>query len=384
MLAEVVGELADDVGLDAGFSFGPFGRLFDAVRAAHDVVQEFLVTGCVLFKESHIGFTGFHEFLNHAEHHGAVRARTGRNPFGSKVFARVGGNRIDRIGLRAFGFEGSNVTRTVVKRREPVDVVRDDGIGAPEDDAIGVLDDDVPGGGAGVARANDVGENLGDGRSRIAVLTADEAAAEIQKTLLQIDGGVHLASRHPSVGAAEHGGRAVLAIYALHFGSDEVQGLVPGSADELFGTASFAGLGAVLKVAFAYHGIADARGSVGKLSEPADVRGRRVVVFEGREMRQFAALNMGTEDAPAGGGDDFARVDRGFSKIEGVGEFEVVRGDGMVELSGTTFCSRIVRKFVRSFFLRAGQSRGGDSRRCRGSDEAASVQIDSHESFLPK
>ena len=95
VLAELVGELADDVGLDAGFSFGPFGRLFDAVRAAHDVVQEFLVTGCVLFKESHIGFAGFHEFLNHAEHHGAVRARTGRNPFGSKVFARVGGDRID-------------------------------------------------------------------------------------------------------------------------------------------------------------------------------------------------------------------------------------------------------------------------------------------------
>ena len=71
-------------------------------------------------------------------------------------------------------------------------------------------------------------------------------------------------------------------------------------------------------------------------------------------MRQFAALNMGTEDAPTGGGDDFARVDRGFSQIEGVGEFEVVRGDGMVELSGTTFCSRIVRKFVRSFFLRVG------------------------------
>ena len=101
-------------------------------------------------------------------------------------------------------------------------------------------------------------------------------------------------------------------------------------------------------------------------------------------MGQFAALNMGTEDAPAGGSDDFARVDRGFSQIEGVGEFEVVRGDGMVELSGTCFRGRIVRKFVLGLFIGVGQGRGGDGRRCCGSDEAASVQMNSHESFLPK
>ena len=53
-----------------------------------------------------------------------------------------------------------------------------------------------------IARADDVRKNLADGGRRVGVLTLDEAAAEVEETLLQVDGGVDAARAHPAVKTA--------------------------------------------------------------------------------------------------------------------------------------------------------------------------------------
>ena len=107
-----------------------------------------------------------------------------------------------------------------MNRRVPVDVVRHQRIASPEDHALAVPDHDVPRRGARITRAEDVRKNLADGGRRVGVFALDEAAAEVEETLLQVDGGVDAARAHPAVGAAEDGARTVVLVDALHFTCD--------------------------------------------------------------------------------------------------------------------------------------------------------------------
>ena len=61
--------------------------------------------------------------MNHAEHHGAVGTGTRRYPFTAQIFGRIRCNRIDRNGFRSFSLQRAEVARSVVKRRQPVDVI---------------------------------------------------------------------------------------------------------------------------------------------------------------------------------------------------------------------------------------------------------------------
>ena len=149
-----------------------------------------------------VGLARGFELVHHAEHHGAVRAGTRRDPFASEVFGRVGLDGIDRDGRDALVAQRTNVARSIVNRRVPVDVVRHQWVATPEDHALAVPDHDVPGRGARIARADDVRKNLADGGRRVGVLTLDEAAAEVEETLLQVDGGVDAARAHPAVKTA--------------------------------------------------------------------------------------------------------------------------------------------------------------------------------------
>ena len=317
-------ERLDVFGLDAALGFGPGGRLFDAVFLAGDVVEELLPAERVRLEEFEVGFLRGDELVDHAEHERAVRARTRRDPAAIQIFGRVGLDRVDRDRLRALLAQSADVARAVVQRREPVDVVRHERIAAPEDHALGMLEDAVPRGRARIARADDVGKNLRNGGGRIAVFAADVAAAEVEEAVLEVDGGVDLARRHPAVGAAEDGGGAVRVVDALDFLGGEVERRLPAHAHELFIAALFAGGGAVLEEAFAHHRIADARGRVGQLAEAVQVDRRRIVVLEGPDLHELAAGNVGADDAPARRRDDVACVDGGLAEVEGACERQVV------------------------------------------------------------
>lgn len=199
---QVVRKLADAIGGHACLFGGPFGRLGDAVLIAHDVGAKLLTAAAALLKEGVVGLARGFELVHHAEHHGAVRAGTRRDPFASEVFGRVGLDGIDRDGRDALVAQRTNVARSIVNRRVPVDVVRHQRVATPEDHALAVPDHDVPGRGARIARADDVRKNLADGGRRVGVLTLDEAAAEVEETLLQVDGGVDAARAHPAVKTA--------------------------------------------------------------------------------------------------------------------------------------------------------------------------------------
>ena len=220
VLMQVVRKLADSLGGHSRLFGGPFGRLGDAVLIAHEVGAKFLPTAAALLKEGVVGLARGLELVHHAEHHGAVRAGTRRDPFAAEVFGRVGLDGIDRDGRHALVAQRTNVARGIVNRRVPVDVVRHQRIASPEDHALAVPDHDVPRRGARITRADDVRKNLADGGRRVGVFALDEAAAEVEETLLQVDGGVDAARAHPAVGAAEYGARTVVLVDALHFTCD--------------------------------------------------------------------------------------------------------------------------------------------------------------------
>ena len=145
VLAEVVRKPPDDVRFDARLFLGPLGRLFNAVAAAEHIVEEEPPARGVLLKKRRVGRARLHELVNHAEHEGAVGAWAWRNPFGTQELARVGCNRIDGISFDPLVFELPDGVRAFVKRREPVNVVRHDRIGAPEHNALRVLEHHIPG-----------------------------------------------------------------------------------------------------------------------------------------------------------------------------------------------------------------------------------------------
>ena len=56
------------------------------------------------------------------------------------------------------------------------------------------------------------------------------------------------------------------------------------------------------------------------MAETVEIGTRRIVEFERTQMRHLAALNMRVDDAPAGGVDHFAFVDRGRTEVVRAGE----------------------------------------------------------------
>ena len=326
VLLQVVREPADAFGGDARLFRGPFRRLLHAVLLAHDVGAKLLPAAAALLKEGMVGLAGDFELVHHAEHHGAVRARTRSDPFGAEILGRVGRDRVDRDRGDALVAQGADVARGVVNRRVPVDVVGHERVAPPEDHAFAVCDDDVPGRGARVARADDVGQDLADGGRRIGVFALDEAAAEVEEALLQIDGRIDAARAHPAVGAAEDGARTVVLVDALHFARHEVKGLIPGDGHELLVAAAPAALRAVLEPAFSNHRLADAGRRIRKMAEAVEVGARRIVEFKRAQMRHLAALNVRINDAPARGVDDLAFVERGAAQIKRLRELRIGRG----------------------------------------------------------
>ena len=119
---------------------------------------------------------------------------------------------------------------------------------------------------------------------------------------------------------AEHGRRPVFGIDALHFACDEVKRRLPGHAHELVFAASFTRIGAVLHKALAHHRIANARGGVRQLREPADVGRGRSVVLERLEPRELSVLNLRAEYAPMRRSDDAVRINRRLPRDDGSGE----------------------------------------------------------------
>ena len=320
-----MGEARDALGRNAALLRGPGGGLLDAVLLAENVVAQALPAVAAGREELRVGLLRANELVDHAEHHGAVRSGTRGDPFGPEVLGRVRQERIDRDRLRALGLEGPEVPAAVVQGREPVNVVRDEGIAPPEHDALALLEDDVPARRTRIARADDVGQDAADGGGRVAVDALDEAAAQVEQALLEVDRGVDLARGHPAVGAAEDGARAVLVIDAVDLARDELEGLVPRDADELVLAAALAARRALLEPAFPHHRIADARGRVRQLCEAVDVHRGAVVMLEGRQVHELAALDVPADDAPARGGDHFVLIDRRLAEAEGVRKLELLR-----------------------------------------------------------
>lgn len=51
----------------------------------------------------------------------------------------------------------------------------------------------------GIARTDDIRQDAADSRRRIRIDSLNETAAQVKETLLQINGGIDLARRHPTV-----------------------------------------------------------------------------------------------------------------------------------------------------------------------------------------
>lgn len=301
---QFVREGGDFLGRNAALRFGPGRGLFNAVRLPFDVVEELAPTGGVGLQKLKIGLVRSHELVDHPEHHRAVGAGARRNLLRPEKFGRVGANRADAYGSDSFLLQGLQVTRTLVERRQPIDVVRHQGIRSPEDDAFGTFEHHLPRGRAGIARPHDVGKNLPDGRGRIAVLARHEPAHEVEKASLECDRTVHLPRRHPAVAPPEDGARAVLPVDAADFGCNEVERLVPGNPHELFLPAVCTRGGAFLEVALAHHRVADAGGRIGEIRETVEIGRGCAVELEGRDAHDPPFADRRTNDAPVRGGEN--------------------------------------------------------------------------------
>lgn len=143
----VAGKLADGVGRDGGDLFRPFRGLFYAIGGlAHQVFLEFFVTDGVFVQEVGVVQPFLRQRMTHGKHHGDVGLRTRRDPLGVQVIDAIGAHRVDGDDAGALFLERLHSLEATVFGQDPVDLVGDGGIGAPQHHKLAVFDDHRPSG----------------------------------------------------------------------------------------------------------------------------------------------------------------------------------------------------------------------------------------------
>ena len=310
-LGHLARQIADGFGRNTANLRRPFRGLFDIVFGlAEEVGQKAVETQGVGVDELLVVEIFGVQRVRHRQHQRHVGQRIDVLMRAIEVIAGLGAHRVNAENLDfLFGdlfLEFGEVGVGFVGFSVPAHLLVLDRVAGPPDDELRLLEQDVPGRALRIdlGRTKNVRQDDLAGTGRIVAGGTDCPTVHPDSAQHVVAAAMHLPDRAPADVTRVQRLRAVVLLDTLQFFVKEVNGLIPGNADEAVVTALGAvTLFTVLVPVQAHHRITDTRGTVDRADQSVDHFGRMGVVFKRLDLDHTVALDAGANRAPERTGD---------------------------------------------------------------------------------
>ena len=304
---EVFGERTDCGFRHTGDIGGPGGGLGAAVLLPHHVGEEAFPAFGVGLQKLVIREIRFFKRVDDPEHQSGVRPRTHRHPGGAELFRGERFHRVnaDRADPRVVD-QRVVVGACAVRRREPVDIVRDRGIRAPENDPLGGLQHPLKTLRFLIRASNHVRQNFPHRAVRVVVLSLHVAAAAREQPADECHRGLNRARGLPAVGLPENRGRSIGVVDVVDRVRREIECRIPIHLHPFIPAAVRRVPGFLLEERLPHHRMQHPALHIGLGLNRVDIRAREVITGSGRE-RNAAVIDGGAEYAPVARGGEVIR-----------------------------------------------------------------------------